>query len=306
MKTTTSPPPKGENVVLITGGESSQDNKATRRSVEIFLPNSPSQPCILPDLPDQYFGHTQDGGMICGGHTTLTENVCRQWNPTEGIFPDKPVHIFKPARYFHVSWTPVSENETFLMGGGSTKERARNTSTIIQPGIYSGPYFNFTLKYPLNAACSIPDPETDTVIITGGNYDTIPRNRITSLYNEDGWVLNLGNLKYPRRFHGCTSYVANKKRVQNYCFSDNCFIVFIQIFLVTGGYDYSSTGGSYSGSLTTEILEDKNWTVLPNGNIPISSNPAYTYGISGLRLATIDNNQVFAFGKMYLVLNIQS
>ena len=215
--TTSKSSPDDNMVVLITGGWGNQDRNATLHSAEIFSPNF--APCILPDLPAPYVAHTQDGGMICGGFEgNDTRYTCRQWSPKEGNFPDEPVHRFEPGRYVHVSWTPVSENETFLMGGGSTKERARNTSTIIQPGIYSGPYFNFTLKYPLYAACSIPDPETDTVVITGGNYDSKPTNRITSLYNEDGWVADFGNLNYPRRFHGCTSYVANKKRVTNYCF----------------------------------------------------------------------------------------
>jgi len=41
--------------------------------------------------------------------------------------------------------------------------------------------------------------------------------------------------------------------------------------------------------VTTEILEGKNWKVLPNGNI-VSGTAMY-----GLQLATIDNN-VFSFG----------
>ena len=222
MKTETPPPPsKGDNVVLITGGKS---GNATEHSVEIFLPDSPSNPCILRDLPEGYYGHTQDGGMICGGQRT--PYTCRRWNPNEGIFPEKPDHRFKPDRFCHVSWTPVSENVTFLMGGGSKKDRAENTSTPIRPGIYSGPYFDFDLKYKLYAACSIPDPETDTVIITGGNYDHDPKNKITSLYNEDGHVEDFGYLNHPRMFHGCTSYMTDKKRVQHYyCFTiSNCLM----------------------------------------------------------------------------------
>ena len=45
--------------------------------------------------------------------------------------------------------------------------------------------------------------------------------------------------------------------------------------------------------MTTEILEDKKWKVLPNGNLP---GHAGLYGIYGLRLATIDN-KIFSFGK---------
>ena len=42
--------------------------------------------------------------------------------------------------------------------------------------------------------------------------------------------------------------------------------------------------------MTTEILEDKKWKVLPNGNIVPGT------AIYGLKLTTIDNN-VFSFGK---------
>ena len=208
MKTTTSPPPKGDSVVLITGGSGGNKNwNASTHSIEIYVPNTPGEPCILHDLPEGYYGHTQDGGMICGG--VQTQNTCRRWNPKEGIFPDKPVHEFEPGRWLHVSWTPVSERETFLIGGG---KHAESLSTIVKPGKYGGkPGFN--LSTPLIGACSIPDPETDTVIITGGNR---PKYTLTSLYNEDGWVENFGNLYYGRQYHGCASYVADKKRVNFY------------------------------------------------------------------------------------------
>ena len=49
------------------------------------------------------------------------------------------------------------------------------------------------------------------------------------------------------------------------------------------------TGGS-GGYGTTEILEDKKWQVLPNGNLPGNAH------IYGLKLATV-SNQVFSFGK---------
>ena len=59
---------------------------------------------------------------------------------------------------------------------------------------------------------------------------------------------------------------------------------------MTGGHD----------SHSTEILRDKNWTVLENGNLPGGSK------IFGLGLINIDN-QVFAFGKTkkypFLIIN---
>jgi len=259
--TTHKPTTAGKKVVLITGGYAGgQENNATQHSAEIFSPNSP--PCILPDLPERYYGHTQDSGMICGGR--YTQYTCRKWSPKEGDFPEKPVHYFKPGRYFHVSWTPVSENETFLIGGGSPKTGAQTSTTIVKPGILNGTT-GFKLVYPLNGACSIPDPETDTVVITGGYYYSSSQKN-TSVYNENGFVEDLGDLNNQRSYHGCTSYIADKKR----------------IFLVTGGY-YAKD--------TTEILEGKKWIVLKSGNLPVAGE------LYGLSLATI-NNEVFAFGGL--------
>ena len=208
--------PQPVNVVLITGGDNRADQNATLHSAEIFLPNSPDTPCILPELPEQFTEQTQDGGMICGG--LYTRNYCYAWNSTEGKFPKTPVHKFAPARYHHVSWTPVSEKETFLIGGGSSKPKsgAHNSTNTLTPGVFMGRKgFDLKNQYILYGACSIADPETDTVIITGGNAFDQPRFKLTSLYNEDGFIENFGNLTHRREFHGCTSYVANKKRVGN-------------------------------------------------------------------------------------------
>ena len=208
---TTKPNPDPKNVVLITGGLSSTGSNATLYSSEIFSPNSP--PCILRDLPAPYTGHTQDHGLICGGVYNQTRDNCRQWSYKEGKFPEKPVHQFYPGRYDHVSWTPASEKETFLIGGFDWSKDSQNSSTFVRPGVlegYKGPE-NLPV-FRLYGACSIPDPETDTVVITGGNYIS-PHRRVTALYNEDGFVEYLGNMTYPRLWHGCTSYIADKKRV---------------------------------------------------------------------------------------------
>ena len=213
--TTQKPTPAVEKVVLITGGDNEKDFYATVHSAEIFLPNSPFNTCILPDLTDPYWGHTQDGGMICGGlgHMGKPNNNCRQWNQEEGKFPINPVHEFNPPRGSLVSWTPVSEMETFLIGGDGPSE-SFNSSTIVKPGVFDG-YKGFYLKYYLYGSCAVPDPESDTVVIIGGNT---AHDRVTSLYNEDGWVEDFGVLNYKRLWHGCTSYVADKKRVTTYCF----------------------------------------------------------------------------------------
>ena len=218
MKTeTTTQKPEVKKVVLITGGYSHQDTNATLHSAEIFLPNSPGNPCILPDLPERYHAHTQDSGMICGG--SYTKYTCRQWSPKEESFPDKPVHYFKPGRFHHVSWT-TAEKETIMFGGGAYNTGARNSTTILKPGVVDGNQ-GFKLADQIYGACSIPWPETDTVIITGGYVNKkkrtkrgdSPNSQLTSVYNEKGFIEYLGVLHYPRHLHGFTSFVADNKRV---------------------------------------------------------------------------------------------
>ena len=93
-----------------------------------------------------------------------------------------------------------------------------NTSTIVKPGIFQGiPGFN--LNSPITRACSILDPDTDTVLITGGYYEKRDVDTV-SVYNKTGFVRKLDHLQYSRRNHGCTSFIADNKRVNNYyCFS---------------------------------------------------------------------------------------
>ena len=208
-------PDEGKGV-LITGGLNKMDYNATRYSAEIFLPNSPNTPCILPDLPAPFTEHTQNGGMLCGGSAKETHYICDQWNSEEGKFSGKSVHRFNPGRDQHVSWTPVSGDMTILFGGGY-KTSIRNTTTILKKGNYEGiPGFN--LIYPIVGACAIPDPDTDSVVITGGNPQP-PIDRLTSVYNKNGFVMLWGNLNYRRKYHGCTSYVVDNERVNNFRFS---------------------------------------------------------------------------------------
>ena len=149
---------------------------------------------------------------MCGGgrgdrRYSDTTYTCREWNTEEGNFPMKTVHEFKNSISYHVSWTPVSK--TYLFGGGDSANITSNSNTTtVTPGIYDGTPGN-TLTYPLWGACSIPDPDTDTVVITGGRHS----KQITSLYNVHGFVKYLGNLNHEREYHGCTSYFDDQNRV---------------------------------------------------------------------------------------------
>ena len=61
-------------------------------------------------------------------------------------------------------------------------------------------------------ACSISDPDTDTVLLTGG----YPTGTTVSRYGKEGWIEDFSSgLKTGRNGHGCASYITkdNDERV---------------------------------------------------------------------------------------------
>ena len=118
------------DAVLITGSDN---------SAELYLPAS-GVSCALPQLPDDRQDHTMESsGLICGGY--YTEDTCLLWSPDNGSWQD--LITLDVQRAAHVSWTPVTEVGTFLMGGYySEMER---TTTLIKPDGTQEP--GFDLKY---------------------------------------------------------------------------------------------------------------------------------------------------------------
>ena len=65
-------------------------------------------------------------------------------------------------------------------------------------------------------------------MITGGYYNEADKHlKTVSVYNKTGFVGNIANLINHRWNHGCTSYVADNKRVN--C---SCFLLFVLIFYI--------------------------------------------------------------------------
>ena len=66
--------------------------------------------CRLPDLPvARLETHTQDGLLTCGG------TLCHRWNAETGSWDVS--HNLTSGRDNRLSWTPVSGNGTYLIGG---------------------------------------------------------------------------------------------------------------------------------------------------------------------------------------------
>ena len=59
-------------------------------------------------------------------------------------------------------------------------------------------------------ACAIPDPDTDTVVVTGGLFSM----NTVSVYSNQGWQEDLPPLNTGRYEHACAGYMSGEKRVR--------------------------------------------------------------------------------------------
>ena len=109
--------------MLITGSWDGAEESA-----EIYHPDIDSA-CILPELPEQRYYHTQDGFLVCGGK--MAPRSCRIWNPDTGAW-DLVTESLTEDRIHHNSWTPEGGSATYLIGGygsGETSEAITKVSS---------------------------------------------------------------------------------------------------------------------------------------------------------------------------------
>lgn len=98
------------SIVLITGGFI--DGKPLK-STEIYNPVKYTS-CQLPQLPEDRYEHSQDGGLACGGNTDdATKKTCVKWSPESGTWTQS--HTLRENRAAHVSWATASG--VYLIGG---------------------------------------------------------------------------------------------------------------------------------------------------------------------------------------------
>ena len=86
-----------------------------------------------------------------------------------------------------------------LIGGWHTDK----TSIIHPDGTETKFFFESEKHY--RTPCGIPDPETGTIIITGGSSGGVLSKRVTRYY-EDGKGVAMPDMNNPRYLHGCSSY----------------------------------------------------------------------------------------------------
>ena len=75
-------------------------------------------------------------------------------------------------------------------------------------------------------ACSIPDKDTNTFVVTGGKETSVKVSR----YNQEGWQEDLPDLKNGRWSHGCSNFVSGESETVNASFNFNISISLIFIF----------------------------------------------------------------------------
>jgi len=237
-----------EPVILITGGT---DTSIYLRNNEIFNPFTRAS-CSLRRLPKALAFHTFDRGLACGGSHSDTRTTCMKWSPDTGTWTQS--HTLRQWRYGHVSWATASG--VYLIGSWwspSTSEKVKLDGSVEE---------GFSLKYNTSFACSIPNPDDNEVIITGGNSTL----KTVSVYSEAGWQRDLASLNQGRRDHACGSFVNGGKK----------------FIMVIGGY-----AESWKNPLdSTEIFTDNVWRTVA------AKLPAPMWR---LRVATI-NNRVLSFG----------
>ena len=131
------------HAVLITGGYI-LNNGARYRSAEIYNPITRTS-CSLPQLPEGRRGHSQDGGLLCGGgNTAALQNSCVKWSPASGTWTQS--HTLRQRRDAYVSWATASW--MYLIGGDQSR---RTTEKVKMDGSVEE---DFSLKYDtrLNSA----------------------------------------------------------------------------------------------------------------------------------------------------------
>lgn len=195
--------------ILITGGGGAYT------SAEVYR-LSTGQSCVLPSLPDMRHGHTITSLTLCGGSSPLTSCI----SFSSGVWV--PSHSLAEKRRFHTTWE--REEGVMLMGG----EDSPTTTELLTEGSEEG-VPAFSLQYSTESACSIPDPTTGTLVMTGGYYTRTTVSR----YGAEGYQGDLPPLKEGRYHHGCGAYLGQDGG---------------QVLLVAGGSD----GRDYLSS--TELL----------------------------------------------------
>ena len=113
-------------------------------------------------------------------------------------------------------WTPAAPTlwEVVTVGGQQLwsnltepRSQALHLNTILSKYFRCCSYIG---RFYYRRACAIPDPDTDTVVITGG----LSSQNTVSMYSDQGWQADLPNINIGRYGHACAGYMSGGRRVR--------------------------------------------------------------------------------------------
>ena len=217
--------------IIVSGGANNQ----VLKSVEIIREDGTI--CTLPDMQVNRGSHTQSGWVICGGADDAAQNTCTTFE--DGAWVES--HDLSKGRKDHLSWR-TSTGDIILLGGSSAQTWQ---STELLSDTASANTQPFPLKYNTRyqhknnytdadnyiskmcrKACGIAVPETDHIVITGGQMGN--SNKGTNwvhVYNTFGEVspTTFPNLKQSRFQHACGFYYDNLGQIVSNVMSEHLY-----------------------------------------------------------------------------------
>ena len=132
------------NGFVVTGGLSKILHGDILSSVEMIEEVSPYNSCLLPDLPDERFHHTQNNLLVCGGgRFQQTTKTCSKLEETTGQWINS--HNLSHPRSHHCSWQ--FDDKILLIGGTNGPASALASTELISEDGVSTLHYNLT--YPV-------------------------------------------------------------------------------------------------------------------------------------------------------------
>ena len=194
------------------GGYTDREGKTNySTSSSLYIPSKQIF-CDLPNIPTHRQGHTTQEFTVCGGFGDNDDpNInlynCDSFDVDTGSWYRSFDFTERHAGY--VSWQ--TSQGLMLIGGWHTDK----TSILFSNGTETKIVFESDKRY--RTPCGIPDPETGTIVITGGSSDGVLSKRVTR-YDEDGKGVAMPDMNIPRYLHGCSSYTnGGGKKVRQFC-----------------------------------------------------------------------------------------
>jgi len=251
---------------LIVGGGQGYGDEPQLYTGEVFVPSS-GKSCFIPELPDTRISHTMDSEYLCGGLWVKNPDVqttCLKFAPEEDGWTYS--HTLSHKRVGHSSW--MTNKGLLLMGGWLS-----DTTTEILPADGGEGVPSFELEYKTKYACSIPDLDSHSVVLTGGGFDE-DFSKLVSRYNLHGFVEDLPQLTEGRFDHGCGSY----RRADG-----------TQVMLVAGGIDHR---GLHVASTEILVGNSGSWKTVTQ----LPDLPHNREGYGGIKGATLGNTLYMSGG----------